>query len=220
MTRILMTAAAGALACVALLAGCDQSKSAAAPAATDAPAPVAPVTAPDPAPVAPPAAPSAATASAAPAESAPAATAQIVSTSSIVQVRVPHVAKDGEEGLSSLKAMEGKYRWDGVDYLKTGVLAQRLKALTGAQYETVLKNLDAVGPLETQGSAMAVFGNRQRMGGEESAAIVIDPARNGLRVWLLSAGRQTVFTDVQGDDIPWPESVQRLIQNVAAQPAS
>ena len=215
-----MTAAAGALACVALLAGCDQSKSAAAPAATDAPAPVAPVTAPDPAPVAPPAAPSAATASAAPAESAPAATAQIVSTSSIVQVRVPHVAKDGEEGLSSLKAMEGKYRWDGVDYLKTGVLAQRLKALTGAQYETVLKNLDAVGPLETQGSAMAVFGNRQRMGGEESAAIVIDPARNGLRVWLLSAGRQTVFTDVQGDDIPWPESVQRLIQNVAAQPAS
>ena len=215
MTRILMTAAAGALACVALLAGCDQSKSAAAPAATDAPAPVAPVTAPDPAPVAPPAAPSAA-----PAESAPAATAQIVSTSSIEQVRVPHAAKDGEEGLSSLKAMEGKYRWDGVDYLKTGVLAQRLKALTGAQYETVLKNLDAVGPLETQGSAMAVFGNRQRMGGEESAAIVIDPARNGLRVWLLSAGRQTVFTDVQGDDIPWPESVQRLIQNVAAQPAS
>ena len=210
-----MTAAAGALACVALLAGCDQSKSAAAPAATDAPAPVAPVTAPDPAPVAPPAAPSAA-----PAESAPAATAQIVSTSSIEQVRVPHAAKDGEEGLSSLKAMEGKYRWDGVDYLKTGVLAQRLKALTGAQYETVLKNLDAVGPLETQGSAMAVFGNRQRMGGEESAAIVIDPARNGLRVWLLSAGRQTVFTDVQGDDIPWPESVQRLIQNVAAQPAS
>ena len=130
------------------------------------------------------------------------------------------MAKDGEEGLSSLKAMEGKYRWDGVDYLKTGVLAQRLKALTGAQYETVLKNLDTVGPLETQGSAMAVFGNRQRMGGEESAAIVIDPARNGLRVWLLSAGRQTVFTDVQGDDIPWPESVQSLIQNVAAQPAS
>ena len=228
MTRILMTAAAGALACVALLAGCDQSKSAAAPAATDAPsasvAPVAPATvpatAPDPAPVAPPAAPSAATASAAPAESVPAATAQIVSTSSIEQVRVPHAAKDGEEGLSSLKAMEGKYRWDGVDYLKTGVLAQRLKALTGAQYEAVLKNLDAVGPLETQGSAMAVFGNRQRMGGEESAAIVIDPARNGLRVWLLSAGRQTVFTDVQGDDIPWPESVQRLIQNVVAQPAS
>ena len=210
MSRILMTAAASALACVALLAGCDQSKSAAAPAAADVPM----------APAATPAEPAAQAAPAAVAEPAPAATAEVVSASSIEQVRVLHVAKDGEEGLSSLKAMEGKYRWDGVDYLKTGVLAERLKALTGAQYETVLKNLDAVGPLETQGSVMFMSGNRRRRGGEEVAAIVIDPARNGLRVWLLSAGKQTAFTDVQGDDIPWPESVQSLLKNLEAQPAS
>ena len=207
MSRILMTAAASALACAALLAGCDQTKAPAASAPVDAPV-QAPASAPEPAAV------PAATAP----EQAPAATAQVVPGAAIEQVRVLHVAKDGEEGLASLKSMEGKYRWDGVDYLKTGVLAERLKALTGQYYETVLKNLETVGPLETQENMLTVFGNRQRMGGEESAGVVIDPARNGLRIWLLTEGKQIVFTDVDGADIPWPKDMQTLIAN--QQPAS
>ena len=207
MSRILMTAAASALACAALLAGCDQTKAPAASAPIDAPAQAA---APTPEPAAVPAA-------TAP-EQAPAATAQVVPGAAIEQVRVLHVAKDGEESLASLKSMEGKYRWDGVDYLKTGVLAERLKALTGQYYETVLKNLETVGPLETQENMLTVFGNRQRMGGEESAGVVIDPARNGLRIWLLTEGKQIVFTDVDGADIPWPKDMQTLIAN--QQPAS
>ena len=207
MSRILMTAAASALACAALLAGCDQTKAPAASAPLDAPVQV-PATAPEPAAV------PAATAP----EQAPAATAQVVPGPAVEQVRVLYVAKDGQEGLASLKSMEGKYRWDGVDYLKTGVLAERLKALTGKYYETVLKNLETVGPLETQENMLTVFGNRQRMGGEESAGVVIDPARNGLRIWLLTEGKQIVFTDVDGADIPWPQDMQTLIAN--QQPAS
>ena len=207
MSRILMTAAASALACAALLAGCDQTKVPAASAPVDAP-----VQAPAPAPE-----PAAVPAATAP-EQAPVATAQVVPGTAIEQVRVLHVAKDGEEGLASLKSMEGKYRWDGVDYLKTGVLAERLKALTGKYYETVLKNLETVGPLETQENMLTVFGNRQRMGGEESAGVVIDTARNGLRIWLLTEGKQIVFTDVDGADIPWPKDMQTLIAN--QQPAS
>lgn len=42
---------------------------------------------------------------------------------------------------------------------------------------------------------------------------MINPERNGLRIWLLSAGQQTVFTDVDGEAIRWPESVQTLIKN-------
>ena len=207
MSRILMTAAASALACAALLAGCDQTKVPAASAPVDAPV-QAPAPAPDPAAV------PATTAT----EQAPAATAQVVPGPAIEQVRVLHVAKDGEEGLASLKSMEGKYRWDGVDYLKNGVLAERLKVLTGKYYGTVLKNLETVGPLETQENMLTVFGNRQRMGGEESAGVVIDPARNGLRIWLLTEGKQIVFTDVDGADIPWPQDMQTLIAN--QQPAS
>lgn len=195
MSRNLFNVAALALAAAALLAACDKTKS--------------------PSPTTTPAADAAAAMPHAEAKvEEPAATAQVqASSSEIKQVNVLHVAKEGEEGLSSLTGLKGKYRWDGVDYLKEGVLAQRLKALLGDQYETVLKNLETVGPLEAQDGELYVFGNRQHQGGEESAAIVINPERNGLRIWLLSAGEQTVFTDVEGQEIRWPESVQTLIKN-------
>ena len=207
MTRNFVNAAVLALTAAALLTACDKIKApspamTAAPTEAAAPEPAAEVIKPE------------------PRAEVPAATAQIeyAGPGAALEVRVPHVAKDGEESLASLKSMEGKYRWDGVDYLKTGVLAERLKALTGQYYETVLKNLETVGPLETQENMLTVFGNRQRMGGEESAGVVIDPARNGLRIWLLTQGKQIVFTDVDGLDIPWPKDMQTLIAN--QQPAS
>jgi len=193
MSRNFVSTAAIALAAAALLVACDKTK---------APSPTA-----------------AATDAQASAAASPAATAQIeeAATVSIEEVRVPHVAKDGEPGLDSLKPLQGKYRWDGVDYVKDGVLAQRLKTLMGgSQYETLLKNLQALGPLEPSADLLYVMGNRQHQGGEEMAAVVIDPVRNGLRVWLLSEGRQTVFTDVDGADIPWPSAVENMLRNIVA----
>ena len=195
MSRNFVSTAAVALAAAALLVACDKTK---APSPTAAAEDVR----------------AAAAAAAAP----PAATAQIeeAATAPVEEVRVPHVAKDGEPGLDSLKPLQGKYRWDGVDYVKDGVLAQRLKTLMGPQYDTLLKNLQALGPLEPSAALLYVMGNRQHQGGEEMAAVVIDPVRNGLRVWLLSEGRQTVFTDVDGADIPWPSAVQSVLRNIVA----
>ena len=195
MSRKFVSTAAFALAAAALLVACDKTK---APSPTAAAEDVR----------------AAAAAAAAP----PAATAQIeeAATAPVEEVRVPHVAKDGEPGLDSLKPLQGKYRWDGVDYVKDGVLAQRLKTLMGPQYDTLLKNLQALGPLEPSAALLYVMGNRQHQGGEEMAAVVIDPVRNGLRVWLLSEGRQTVFTDVDGADIPWPSAVQSMLRNIVA----
>lgn len=200
MSRNFVSAAAFALAAAALMTACDKTK---APSPTAAAAAAAAAAPPD----------------AMPQTQEPAATAQIeeAATVSIEEVRVPHVAKDGEPGLDSLKPLQGKYRWDGVDYVKDGVLAQRLKALMGgSQYETLLKNLQALGPLEPSAGLLYVMGNRQHQGGEEMAAVVIDPVRNGLRVWLLSDGRQTVFTDVDGADIPWPSAVENMLRNIVA----
>ncbi|WEE76193.1 hypothetical protein LZ683_18840 [Comamonas testosteroni] len=195
MSRNFVSTAAVALAAAALLVACDKTK---APSPTAAAEDVR----------------AAAAAAAAP----PAATAQIeeAATVSIEEVRVPHVAKDGEPSLDSLRPLQGKYRWDGVDYVKDGVLAQRLKTLMGHQYDTLLKNLQALGPLEPSADLLYVMGNRQHQGGEEMAAVVIDPVRNGLRVWLLSEGRQTVFTDVDGADIPWPSAVENMLRNIVA----
>ncbi|BDR10360.1 hypothetical protein CTR2_R36980 [Comamonas thiooxydans] len=200
MSRNFVSAAAFALAAAALMTACDKTK---APSPTAAAAAAAAAAPPD----------------AMPQTQEPAATAQIeeAATVSIEEVRVPHVAKDGEPGLDSLKPLQGKYRWDGVDYVKDGVLAQRLKTLMGgSQYETLLKNLQALGPLESSADLLYVMGNRQHQGGEEMAAVVIDPVRNGLRVWLLSEGRQTVFTDVDGADIPWPSAVENMLRNIVA----
>ncbi|UUC92162.1 MULTISPECIES: hypothetical protein [Comamonas] len=195
MSRNFVSTAAVALAAAALLVACDKTK---APSPTAAAEDVR----------------AAAAAAAAP----PAAMAQIeeAATVSIEEVRVPHVAKDGEPSLDSLRPLQGKYRWDGVDYVKDGVLAQRLKTLMGHQYDTLLKNLQALGPLEPSADLLYVMGNRQHQGGEEMAAVVIDPVRNGLRVWLLSEGRQTVFTDVDGADIPWPSAVENMLRNIVA----
>lgn len=205
MSRKFVSTAAVALAVAALLAACDRAK---APSPTTAAAPVdaaAPATEPaKPAPL--------------PEAKAqePAATAQVedAATNSMQEVRAPHVVKDGEPSLDSLKPLQGKYRWDGVDYVKDGVLAERLKTLMGHQYDTLLKNLQTLGPLEPSADLLYVMGNRQHQGGEEMAAVVIDPVRNGLRVWLLSEGRQTVFTDVDGADIPWPSAVQSMLRNI------
>lgn len=195
MIRNFVNAAALALASAALLTACDKTK-APSPVMTGAPV-VTPVSEPT--------------------AEVPAAAAQIenVGPRAAQEVRVPHVAKEGEQGLDSLKALEGKYRWDGVDYVKDGVLAERLKMLMGQQYDTLLKNLQTLGPLEPVSGLLYVMGNRQHQGGEEMAAVVIDPVRNGLRVWLLSEGKQTVFTDVEGAEIPWPSAVLTMFSNLA-----
>lgn len=187
MSRNFVSTAAVALAAAALLVACDKTK---------APSPTA------------------AAADVRAAAAAAAAQIEAAATAPVEEVRVPHVAADGEPGLDSLKPLQGKYRWDGVDYVKDGVLAQRLKTLMGPQYDTLLKNLQALGPLEPSAAVLYVMGNRQHQGGEEMAAVVIDPVRNGLRVWLLSEGRQTVFTDVDGADIPWPSAVQSMLRNI------
>ena len=129
------------------------------------------------------------------------------------EVHVPYVARQGEAGLDSLSGFLGKYPYDGVNYLRQGVLAERLKSLMADDYELLLSNLGTIGPLTEEGAAWSLIGLRPHHGGEESAAVVIDPQRNALRVWLFSQGRERSFTDVDGPDIAWPPSVRTSIGN-------
>ena len=46
-----------------------------------------------------------------------------------------------------------------------------------------------------------------------TAAVVINPHRNALRVWLLNAGQSQEFIDPPTAKIPWPRDVQTLIKN-------
>ncbi|MDR0204439.1 MAG: hypothetical protein LBJ40_20040 [Delftia acidovorans] len=136
------------------------------------------------------------------------------------RTRLPSTAKAGEPGLDSLAEYLGKYPYDGTNYLEQGVLAERLKALLGPSYPTLLSNMRTVGPLTKEGDVWSIIGLRPHQGGEEMGAIVIDPARNALRVWLLTDGKQTDFSDAAGADIAWPEQVNKTMANIEAKPVS
>lgn len=136
-------------------------------------------------------------------------------------VRMPSPAGAGGPGLDSLAEYVGKYPYDGINYLEQGVLADRLKALLGPSYPTLLANMRTVGPLTREGEVWSIVGLRPHQGGEEMGAVVIDPARNALRVWLLTHGRQTDFSDAaQGTEIPWPEQVTKTQASIEPRPAS
>ncbi|MBF5006608.1 hypothetical protein [Diaphorobacter caeni] len=123
-------------------------------------------------------------------------------------------ASPGEAALDSLRPFLGKNPNEGTDYLRQGILAERMKKLLGDRYDAVLKNLETVGPLTKEGGRWSIVGNRQHQGGKEVAAVVIDPGRNGLRVWLLSNGQQTTYTDLgEGHVIPWTPDVKKVMAN-------
>ena len=126
-----------------------------------------------------------------------------------------YTGQPGEPSLATLKPFIGKYPQDGTDYLRDGILAERLKKLMGDRYDTLMKNLGTGGPLNKEGGRWSYIGNRQHAGGKEAAAVVIDPARNGLRVWLLTNGQQTIFTDAGDYVIPWTHNVQTMIANAS-----
>lgn len=119
-----------------------------------------------------------------------------------------------EESLAGLRGSVGKYPYDDTNYLEHGVLADRLRALLGAHYPQFLANMRTVSPLTEAGGLWYVTGNRPHAGGAEVAAVVIDPRRNALRVWLLSGGASREFVDPPTARIAWPVEVQTLRRNL------
>jgi hypothetical protein len=123
--------------------------------------------------------------------------------------------------LGALKPYVGTYPSDSnVSFLEQGVLAQRLKQLLGKDYGTLLANLRTVSPLTEDAGRWFITGNRPHEGGTEAAAVVIDPQRNALRVWMLHEGTVTQYQDPVHVDVPWPADVQTMLNNhqAAAKP--
>lgn len=117
--------------------------------------------------------------------------------------------------LQSLDSYVGSYPSEGqINFLEQGALAQRLKALLGGQYRHFLANMRTVGPLQANAAGhWYITGNRPHEGGMEAAAVVIDPQRNTLRVWMLHEGQQTEYQDPAAPTIPWPDDVVTMQRN-------
>ena len=116
--------------------------------------------------------------------------------------------------LYSLQSYVGNYPSDSqVNFLEQGALAQRLKQLLGNQYVVFLTNMRTVGPLQEDVGRWFITGNRPHEGGVESAAVVVDPQQNALRVWMLHEGRQSEYQDPPGAYVAWPAEVRTLQRN-------
>lgn len=121
--------------------------------------------------------------------------------------------------LGALKQYVGTYPSDSnVSFLEQGVLADRLKQLLGKEYATLLSNLRTVSPLSEDAGRWVITGNRPHEGGTEAAAVVVDAAKNAVRVWMLHEGKITEYQDPRHIDIPWPQDVQTMLDNQQAPP--
>ncbi len=148
---------------------------------------------------------------------APAPQEEVVTAESVVVENAPaSEASTPASTASTLQDLDksvGTYPGDN-SYLVSGVLAERLKALLGEDtYKLVLQNLEVASPLSRDGERLFITGNRAHQGGEEMAAIVVDPAQNAVRVWLSTEGKSQVFQDPAQVEVPWPADVQTMISN-------
>lgn len=112
-----------------------------------------------------------------------------------------------------LELQVGRYPADGADFLRNGPLADRLYGLMGAvNYPLLLQNLGVSGPLQREGALLYITGNRPHQGGSEAAAVVIHPAADAVRVWLLTGGEEWDVQD-QGAPVPLPADVRTMLEN-------
>lgn len=112
-----------------------------------------------------------------------------------------------------LQAQVGRYPTDGTDYLRTGPLADRLRGLLGStNYPVLLDNLAVSSPLRQEGAMLYITGNRAQQGGIEAAAVVIHPATDAVRVWLLTGGEEWDVQD-QGAPKTLPADVVTMMEN-------
>lgn len=147
-------------------------------------------------------------------EPAPAAAPAAAETAAPAPV-APTPAAPQADLAAFLAEHNGKYPHDGLNYLEQGPLAEQLKALLGERYATAVTNLQTSGPLTQDGTRFFITGNADNKGGSDQAAIVIDPAQNALRVWLLVDGKAEELAAPAGVSIEWPADVDTAIKNAA-----
>ena len=117
------------------------------------------------------------------------------------------------QSLKDLLELAGSYPGERTDYLREGALAQRLRTLMGADYEVLLANLGTSGPLVRAGNQLLITGNKPHDGGNEQAAVLVDPQQNTVQVWLVHEGLEREVHDPGFVLQPWPQDVLTMQAN-------
>ncbi|MDP3228228.1 MAG: hypothetical protein Q8N13_09665 [Acidovorax sp.] len=130
-----------------------------------------------------------------------------------VSPAAPGTAAKAANPWADLQTQVGRRPADGGDYLRTGPLADRLCGLLGpTNYPVLLENMGVTSPLRQDGALLYITGIRPHLGGTEAAAVVIHPAADAVRVWLLTGGEEWEVQDV-GTPKALPADVATMMEN-------
>lgn len=125
----------------------------------------------------------------------------------------PVASANAATSWAGLQGQVGRYPADGADFLRTGPLADRLRELLGStNYPVLLDNMRVSTPLRQEGALLYITGNRPHQGSTEAAAVVIHPAQDAVRVWLLTGGEEWDVQDV-GTPKALPADVATMMEN-------
>ncbi|WP_311231113.1 hypothetical protein [Acidovorax sp. WCS2018Cala2-16] len=114
---------------------------------------------------------------------------------------------------ASVQAQVGRSPSQGDDFLRTGPMAARLKGLLGpVNYPELLQNMAVSTPLRQDGGLLYLTGRQSQQTGAPAAAVVLDPARDAMRVWLQTGDEEWDVQDA-GAPVPLPADVRAVMDD-------
>ncbi|WCM86902.1 hypothetical protein [Acidovorax sp. NCPPB 3576] len=114
---------------------------------------------------------------------------------------------------ASVQAQVGRLPSDGTDFLRTGPMAVRIKELLGpVNAPELLKNMAVSTPLRQEGGLLYITGRRSQQPDAQAAAVVVDPSRDAMRVWLQTGDEEWDVQDA-GAPIPLPADVRKVLED-------
>jgi hypothetical protein len=104
--------------------------------------------------------------------------------------------------LDFLKKFDGKYPHE-IQFFKNPALRTRLQKLMGKQYTFLVKEIFQVEtPIRVEGNFFYVWGMQTHSGGNPSAKIIADIAKNKLYVEILKNEQTQIFAEDGSKAIP------------------
>ncbi|GKT02314.1 hypothetical protein AVKW3434_23015 [Acidovorax sp. SUPP3434] len=114
---------------------------------------------------------------------------------------------------ASVQAQVGRKPSEGTDFLRTGPMGVRVKELLGpVNHPEFLKNMAVSTPLRQEGGLLYITGRRSNQPDAQAAAVVVDPSRDAMRVWLQTGDEEWDVQDA-GAPVPLPADVRKVLED-------
>ncbi|WOI43734.1 hypothetical protein [Acidovorax sp. BLS4] len=114
---------------------------------------------------------------------------------------------------ASVQAQVGRKPSEGADFLRTGPMGVRVKELLGpVNHPEFLQNMAVSTPLRQEGGLLYITGRRSSQPDAQAAAVVVDPSRDAMRVWLQTGDEEWDVQDA-GAPVPLPADVRKVLED-------